>query len=280
MLKRSTVTVGSDGSEAGLEAVAWASEYARLWGVALRIVTVGAHQGNRSPIDEARRQISREEFQLGQRLERRSQAALARATGALPRELVETRTVTGDPVDALVRVANGDPLVVGTRGLGLLSGAVAGSVSRRVIGRSRGPVAVVPKTGPGLGRRVVAGVDGGASTGAVVSFALEEARVRGVELLISHVRADSSRDGRAAETTAAATENARARDRSVPVSSESPEGDPVDILVNRSAEAGLVVIGGRSLGLASGVVRGSVGQRLTVRAKCPVFVVPDRSSRG
>jgi nucleotide-binding universal stress UspA family protein len=280
VLTRSTVTVGSDGSEAGLEAVGWASGYARLWEAPLRIVTVGAGHGDRGPVDDSRRQISREEFQLRQRLEQRSLAALSRAANTLPTELIETLTVTGDPVDALVRAAGQGPLVVGSRGLGLLSGAVAGSVSRRVIGRAHGPVAVVPKAASGRGRRVVAGVDGGASTEAVVSFAFEEARVRGAELLVCRVLPESVRGGRPSDTTTEAVERARVSGRQVRVSSESPTGDPVDLLASRSAQAELVVIGGRGLGPAAGVVRGSVGQRLTLRAKCPVVVIPDRSARG
>lgn len=236
---------------------------------------MGANQTNRSPIDDSTRQISREEFQLNQRLERKADAAFSCAVGAVPKDRIDTRVVTGDPVGALVRSAGRGPLVVGTRRLGFLSGAIAGSVSRRVIGRAQGPVAVVSGASPERGKRVVAGVDGGASTDAVVSFAFEEARVRGAELLVYRALGGSSGDDRSSDAMAAAIESAKKSSRDVRVRSESRTGDPVDLLAGRSAEADLIVIGTRNLGLTAGLLRGSVGQRLTARARCPVAVIPD-----
>ena len=268
------VTVGSDGSNAGLAAVGWAGEYARLWQASLRIVTVGSHRSVKSPIDDARRQISREEFQRDQRMEQKVKAAFSRAVGFVPKERVDTRVVTGDPVEALVRSADRGPLVVGTRRLGFLFGTIAGSVSRRVIGRAHGPVAVVSGLPSEPRKRVVAGVDGGESTDAVVAFAAEEARVRDAELLVCRALGASSADDRSFEAIAVAIENAKRSSRGVRVVSESPRGDPVGLLVGRSAEADLIVVGTRSLGLTAGLLRGSVGQRLTVRSKCPVVVIP------
>lgn len=270
---RSTVTVGGDGSRASLDAVEWASAYARLWEASLRIVTVGSSgPANRSPISDSRRQISREEFQSDQRLRRRAEAAFSRAVGAVPEDRIEVLVVAGDPVDALLTSADGGPLVVGTRRLGFLSGTIAGSVSRRLIGRSPGPVTVVSGAATQGRGRVVAGVDGGPSTRAVVSYALEEARIRGAELLVFRALGDSSPNERSG--TAAAIDAARKSDRYVPVREEDERGDPVDLLVERSADADLIVIGTRSLGLTAGLLRGSVGQRLTVRARCPVVVIP------
>lgn len=270
---RPTVTVGGDGSRASLDAVEWASAYARLWDASLRIVTVGSGPANRSPIADSRRQISREEFQSNQRLQRKAEAAFSRAVGSVPEDRIEMLVVSGDPVDALVASADGGPLVVGTRRLGFLSGTIAGSVSRRLIGRSNGPVAVV-SGGASQGRgRVVVGIDGGASTRAVVSFALEEARVRGAELLVFRALGDS-RDDRSSEAVATVIEDAKKSERNVRVREESQRGDPVDLLVERSSDADLLVIGTRSLGLTTGLLRGSVGQRLSVRAKCPVVVIP------
>jgi nucleotide-binding universal stress UspA family protein len=223
---RSTVTVGSDGSRASLEAVGWASEYARLWEASLRIVTVGSNQVARGPVDDSTRQLSREEFQSNQRLERRSRAALSRALGAVPRDRVDTRVVTGDPVEALVRAAEQGPLVVGTRRLGFLAGAIAGSVSRRVIGRAGGPVTVVSRTSSQRRRRIVAGVDGGASTHAVVSYAFEEARVRGAELVVCRAAGEGPGDDRSAEVTAAAIEGAGQTNRDVRVRAQSRRGGP------------------------------------------------------
>lgn len=269
---RSTVTVGGDGSRASLDAVEWASAYARLWEASLRIVTVGASgPARRGPVSDSRRQISREEFQTNQRLRRRAEAAFSRAVGAVPEDRIEMRVVAGDPVDALLAAADGGPLVVGTRRLGFLSGTIAGSVSRRLIGRSPGPVAVVSGAASQGRGRVVAGVDGGPSTGAVVSYALEEARIRGAELLLFRAIGDSSPNERSGT---AAVEEAKGSGRDVRVREEERRGDPVDLLVERSAEADLIVVGTRSLGLTAGLLRGSVGQRLTVRARCPVVVIP------
>ncbi|QVJ02658.1 universal stress protein [Nocardiopsis eucommiae] len=104
-----------------------------------------------------------------------------------------------------------------------------------------------------------------------MSYALEEARIRGAELLLFRAIGDSSPNERSGT---AAVEEAKGSGRDVRVREEERRGDPVDLLVERSAEADLIVVGTRSLGLTAGLLRGSVGQRLTVRARCPVVVIP------
>jgi len=57
-------------------------------------------------------------------------------------------------------------------------------------------------------------------------------------------------------------------------------GNPVEVLVDASESAALLVIGSDSKGPASGSVRGAHGIRISAAAKCPVVVVPDFDVSG
>jgi nucleotide-binding universal stress UspA family protein len=55
----------------------------------------------------------------------------------------------------------------------------------------------------------------------------------------------------------------------------SKMGHPAHVLGDASEEAAAVVVGRRGLGGAASVLMGSVSNRLTVHARCPVVVVGD-----
>ena len=52
------------------------------------------------------------------------------------------------------------------------------------------------------------------------------------------------------------------------------EGSPVDVLHDESRDAAVVVVGSRGRGGFSGLLLGSVSQRVAQHAACPVVIVP------
>lgn len=55
---------------------------------------------------------------------------------------------------------------------------------------------------------------------------------------------------------------------------EVVEGSPVDVLHDESRDAAMLVVGSRGRGGFSGLLLGSVSQRVAQHAECPVVIVP------
>ena len=63
------------------------------------------------------------------------------------------------------------------------------------------------------------------------------------------------------------------REPAVDVRTSVEEGNPAKVLIERSVEADLVVVGSRGHGGFKGMLLGSVSQHLVAHAECPVVVV-------
>jgi nucleotide-binding universal stress UspA family protein len=63
------------------------------------------------------------------------------------------------------------------------------------------------------------------------------------------------------------------REPAVDVSTAVEEGNPAEVLIERSKDADLVVVGSRGHGGFKGMLLGSVSQHLVAHAECPVVVV-------
>ena len=63
------------------------------------------------------------------------------------------------------------------------------------------------------------------------------------------------------------------REPAVDVRTSVEEGNPAKVLIERSKEADLVVLGSRGHGGFKGMLLGSVSQHLVAHAECPVVVV-------
>jgi nucleotide-binding universal stress UspA family protein len=63
------------------------------------------------------------------------------------------------------------------------------------------------------------------------------------------------------------------REPAVDVQTAVEEGNPAEVLIERSKEADLVVVGSRGHGGFKGMLLGSVSQHLVAHADCPVVVV-------
>ena len=140
--------------------------------------------------------------------------------------------------------------------------------------------------------RIVVGVDGSEGAVQALRFAIEEARIRGAELrAVSawHVPpavygagwAPASTDidefRKLAESALReSVQEAGATDAGIEVTSLVREGHPVDLLVEESGDADLLVLGTRGLGGFKELLLGSVSQQCAHHASCPVVIVPPR----
>lgn len=232
---------------------------------------------------------------------RRDAATLAAPDGHVPE--VRTSVSEGPAGPVLIERSRGaDLLVVGSRGRGALRSAVLGSVALHCAAGAACPVLVVP---PGRARPagapvVVVGIDGSASARAALRVAVLEARRSGaaVEAVAAYdsggrwteldERVAPSFAGIPADVehgAAALVDEVLAELRAEgpePVPEVRPvvvEGSPAQVLVDRSHEAALLVVGNRGHGGVRGLLLGSVTLRCLVSAACPVLVVHDRSDR-
>lgn len=135
-------------------------------------------------------------------------------------------------------------------------------------------------------RRVVAGIDGSPAAETAIRWAATEAAARGAELRLVHAfvwplfhvpvgPSDLAPGLRAAadKIVRESVEAARKFEPGIAVEGLRADGFPAPVLIGASADADLVVIGSRGLGVTLGALIGSTGLDLTANAHCPVVVI-------
>ncbi|MFF9036102.1 universal stress protein [Streptomyces sp. NPDC014892] len=283
------LVVGVDGSEPSLRAVDWAADEAALRGVPLRVVyaclweryegAALAHDiGRPSAVPLAQDVVG---------------AAAQRARSRHPDLRVTSDVVFEEPEYALVREGrNASALVVGTRGRSGIAEMLLGSVSLAVAAHADCPVIVLRgshdnRATPPVHGRVVVGIGDEVKEPAVVRFAAEEARRRGVPLEAvrawrcpAHETTDHPlmageparlHQRRAAEELEAALQDVPAN---VIVRRRTAEGHARRVLVDASHEADLLVVGARRREGLVGLQLGRVAHAALHHSACPVAVVP------
>ena len=135
------ILLGVDGSEHGLNAAKVAGDLARsLQAQRLRIVV--AYDAIPPYLGEPNLQHA-----IDARLNQANAVleAAVQAVGEVPAE-VHTELIEGSPAEAIIEVANtrgSDLIVIGSRGLGRITGAVLGSTSQKVVAHAPCPVLIV-----------------------------------------------------------------------------------------------------------------------------------------
>lgn len=283
------LVVGVDGSEPSLRAVDWSADEAVLRGVPLRVVY--ACLWERYEGAALARDIGKPTaLPLAQDV---VGAAAQRARVRHPDLRVTADVVFEEPEYALVREGrNASALVVGTRGRSGVAEMLLGSVSLAVAAHADCPVIVLRgshdnQATPAVHGRVVVGVGDEAKESAVVRFAAEEARRRGVPLEAvrawrcpAHESTDhpllAGEPARLHEKQAAEELEAALRDLPVDVSvrRRTVEGPARRVLVGASHESDLLVVGAKRREGRFGLQLGRVAHAVLHHSACPVAVVP------
>jgi nucleotide-binding universal stress UspA family protein len=243
------VVVGVDDTPTSYTAVDHAAIEAGLRGCDLRIVHV-QHPGGR-------RSASRDEGAgLLERL-------MDRVHAYSPTVPVTCRLEVGAPWPVLLASAETASLVVVGHRHTAVGAAFGLSVGDRVAANHAGPVLVVRvpgwPPGPEFGSRpIVVGADRPDSP--PVRFALEEARIRGCDLVILRAGKDL-----VPATRLDTVDGVRVHHTDVPA-------DPGAALLEASSRAAAIVVGRRGAGVLPAASLGSVSRALVQHAHCPIFL--------
>ncbi len=300
------LVVGIDGSEESAVALRWAVDQARRRGCSIKLVyallipVVSDAYGmvmTRPDVDE-----------LASYTKSLLAAAEEVVHGLDPDLVVRSALREGPPAAVLVdesKTALG--LVVGTRGLGAISGKVLGSVSVRVATKAACPVYVIPPEWNPIacaGDPVVVGVDGSDHSEAALRLAIEECKLCTSPLkavIAYHVgrfskptepgliaQYDESERALARKTVQRSLERAgltaggQAVDGAPRVEIEVVEGKPAAALVEAGRGALITVLGSRGRGGIARALLGSVSRSVMLETARPLAVVhakrePDHS---
>jgi nucleotide-binding universal stress UspA family protein len=289
------IVVGVDGSPNAAAALRWAVAEARRRGVHLLALFAWGyvqpgHAGDDHTFDPS--------YDAG-RAETVLAAAVEAALGPDAAGLVERSVPHDTAARALLEAAvDAELLVVGARGTGGLHGLLLGSVSRELLHRTIGPLAIVRSmTRAGApedvsaapASRIVVGVDDSASARRALHWAADEARLRGVPLDVVrawHVLypvaapvAGYPVEVDAMESTARtgldrALAALRADELPGPTTGRLVEGPAGPAIVEAARGADLVVLGTRGHGAVAGALLGSVTHHVARHSSGPVVVVP------
>lgn len=134
--------------------------------------------------------------------------------------------------------------------------------------------------------RIVVGVDGSAPSLRALRWALEQAEATGAVVEAVHawnmansfsmppfVLAPENLAAAAEQSLATAVERVSTDKPRIPIERRVMHGHPAAVLLERAKEADLLVVGSHGHGGFVGTLLGSVSQRCTQHATCPVVVV-------
>ncbi|WP_293771616.1 universal stress protein [uncultured Corynebacterium sp.] len=297
MAKEDIVVVAVDGSDASKNAVRWAANTAMKRGIPLRIassytVPQFLYAEGMVPPKELFDDLQAETLE-------KIEDARAIAHEVAPEIKIGHTVAEGSPIDMLLEMSKDVTMIVmGSRGMGGLSGMVMGSVSSSVVSHASCPVVVVRednnvteanKYGP-----VIVGVDGSEVSQKATEVAFAEAAARGAELIAVHTWMDMQVQASLAGLSAAQAEWAEvekdqanllderlaeftAKYPSVPVKKVIARDRPVRALSDAAEGGQLLIVGSHGRGGFKGMLLGSTSRSLLQSAPCPMMVVRPES---
>lgn len=297
MAKEDIVVVAVDGSDASKNAVRWAANTAMKRGIPLRLASSYTmpqflYAEGMVPPKELFEDLQAETLE-------KIEEARALAHEVAPEIKIGHTVAEGSPIDMLLEMSHGVTMIVmGSRGMGGLSGMVMGSVSASVVSHANCPVVVVrednavtesTKYGP-----VVVGVDGSEVSQKATEYAFAEAEARGAELIAIHTWMDMQVQASLAGLSAAQAEWSEIEreqgellnERIAPLVEKYPDvkvkkmiarDRPVRALSDAAEAAQLLVVGSHGRGGFKGMLLGSTSRALLQAAPCPMMVVRPES---
>lgn len=277
------IVAGVDGSEESLRAVEWAALEGRRHHAPLRIVSVPALLPRMRTDAQLPETVA--SVLYGESCHALKEA-VTRASELAPGELIDAELLTGTPALAVAQSGSGARmLVVGARGSGGFAAMLLGSVSRYAAMQATCPVVVVREETSAVHGEVVVGVRDPRDAEATLSYAFDEAELRGASLTVVHSwnwfsaeehGESSDPEQIAAEsdlTLAEALRPWREKYPAVRVWQDVVDDHPAHVLASYSARADLVVIG-RHGGPAPRPAVGGIQHALLNHARGPVAIVP------
>jgi nucleotide-binding universal stress UspA family protein len=281
------IVVGVDGSDSSRQALEWAAREAEVRGADLVIVKNWRDPMFGGPGFSAMYEtdliLSDAKAQL--------EALASDVHDAHPEVHVGSVLLDGSPAASLVKRGDvADLLVVGSRGNGGFLGLELGSVSAKVARRSVVPVVVVRgEHDRSAGSEVVVGVDGSSCSRQALRWAADWARAHDKELVVlmawnyldpqgpdGPVPFDPEYDGERAaavlDQIVADVLDGRPNPR---ISTETVCELPARAVLQRAADACLVVVGRHGVSHWSLPELGATAIQILHHAACPVAVIPE-----
>ena len=278
------VVVGADGSDHGIAALRWAARTAVAYELPLTVLYARPDASGEPTL------VAEPTGVLGE--------AVALARAEQPDAQIRALQMPDAPVPSLLAAGeNADVLVLGSRGIEGFRGLLLGSTTMHVAPYAQCPVVVVhsgmeggvpfedAEGYDGNPGQVVLGYDGSPASNRAAAFAFRHAEAIGCGVVAVSVEAGRGEP----ETEQIDPENATpgsdtsafhspvivtaAAFPDVPVSFVSGTGRPAEVLLSEATGAELLVVGSRGSGGFTGLVMGSVSQKVLAHASCPVAVL-------
>jgi nucleotide-binding universal stress UspA family protein len=260
-MRHKPVVVGIDGSPSADVAVKWAAAEAASLGSDLRllhIVPVGQTPAGAGEI------VSR---------------AVTLARQLVPDLVIDAHLDLGAPSTVLV-TASGEAaaVVIGSRGLGTMLGALFGSTGLDLTANARCPVIVVrPELGSLAGNRVVIGYDGSPAADTALDVGIDYARRHDLAVRVVAAQSTGTELHRITEDELRAAVHKRDGHDAELI---QITGHPAEHILRLASDAALVVLGARGRGGFAGMLIGSVSQTVLHHAACPVAIIPAAAIGG
>ncbi|MDA2891234.1 universal stress protein [Mycolicibacterium sp. BiH015] len=282
------IVVGVDGSPESHAAVRWAAQEAVLRRRPVTLLHVVSPIVVTWPIEPVVTGFYEWQEDNATEVLKQSQETLySAAEGSPPPEVHLELRHDGILTELSNASKSADMIVVGSRGLGPVGGAVLGSVSRALLHHAQCPVVVARE---GVVRRtdrnlpVLLGIDGSPASAAATAFAFEEASRRGVDLVALHAWSDvavfpilgmdwHTYEQQGHEVLGERLAGWQEAYPDVRISRRIVCDKPARWLIDESKHAQLVVVGSRGRGGISSMLFGSVSTAVAESATTPVAVV-------
>ncbi|OAN39863.1 universal stress protein [Mycolicibacterium iranicum] len=282
------ILVGVDGSPESLAAVRWAAQEAVLRRRPVTLMHVVSPIVVTWPIEPVITDFYEWQEDNATEVLKQSQETLhSAAEGSSPPDVLVELRHDGIIAELSKASENADMLVVGSRGLGPVGGAVLGSVSRALLHHAQCPVVVAKE---GVVRRtdrnlpVLLGIDGSPASEAATAFAFDEASRRGVELVALHAWSDvavfpilgmdwHTYEQQGHELLSERLAGWQETYPDVRISRRIVCDKAARWLIDESKQAQLVVVGSRGRGGIASMLLGSVSTAVAEAATAPVAVV-------
>jgi len=259
-MTRQAVVVGIDGSPAGDVAVKWAATEAAALEAPMRLIHAAAPDDSSAHAADVVRK------------------ALAVAGEAYSGP-VQAEVESGDPATILGKASrDAQLLVIGSRGLGLLVGALLGATGLDLAANAHCPMVVVrPDLGSSAGVRIVIGYDGSPTSETALDLGLAYARRHALDVRVVAAQPAESELHRMTENELRDAVHQRGGHEAELI---WITGHPAEHILRLSADAELIVLGARGRGGFAGMLIGSVSQTVLHHADCPVAIIPAAASGG